>query len=106
MSAFEKLGASLDAGRVRAALRRHGVRVPSPWRGGPRGYGAELSPREREVVHVAALGRTNREIAETLFLSEKTIENHLASAMRKLGVSSRTALAMAVEGAARDAGDE
>ena len=49
-----------------------------------------------------ATGRTNRQIAEVLYLSPKTVERHLSVAMRKLGVSSRTALA--VRAADTDAG--
>ncbi|HQV90043.1 MAG TPA: response regulator transcription factor [Phycicoccus sp.] len=52
---------------------------------------AELSPREREVlVHLAA-GRSNREIARQLFLSEATVKTHLNHLYEKLGVESRTA---------------
>jgi DNA-binding NarL/FixJ family response regulator len=40
-----------------------------------------------------AEGRTNRQVAELLFLSPRTVDRHLSAAMRKLGVSSRTALA-------------
>ncbi len=59
---------------------------------GTPGYGDELSPREREVATLAAEGATNREIALDLFLSPKTVEHYVSAAMRKLGVSSRTAL--------------
>jgi DNA-binding CsgD family transcriptional regulator len=52
-----------------------------------------LSPREREVVQQVALGKTNREIAGVLFLSEKTVGSHLARIFDKLGVRSRAALA-------------
>jgi DNA-binding CsgD family transcriptional regulator/tetratricopeptide (TPR) repeat protein len=90
---FKALGASWDAARVRRSLREHGVL--RPWRGGRRGYGKRLSPREQEVARQAALGRTNREIAEVLVLSPRTVEAHLAKAMRKLGVRSRTALSRA-----------
>ena len=52
----------------------------------------ELTPREQEVVTLAAEAHTNREIAEILGLSEKTVENHRANAMRKLGMRDRTEL--------------
>ena len=92
LEGFECLGASWDAARVRRELRAFGVVLPYPWRGGPRGYGQRLSPREVEVAGLAAMGRTNREIAESLFLSVRTVEGHVAAAMRKLGVASRQAL--------------
>lgn len=52
-----------------------------------------LTPRESEIVAIATTGATNAEIARRLFLSERTVENHLSRAMRKAGVTSRTALA-------------
>jgi DNA-binding NarL/FixJ family response regulator len=55
-------------------------------------HGNELTPREQEVVKLAAEAHTNREIAEILELSEKTVENHRANAMRKLGMRDRTEL--------------
>jgi DNA-binding NarL/FixJ family response regulator len=84
------LDAAWDAARVRRSLREHGVN--RPWRGGRKGYGSRLSPREQEVLGLAAQGRTNREIAEALVLSPRTVESHLAKGMRKLGVRSRRAL--------------
>jgi DNA-binding CsgD family transcriptional regulator/tetratricopeptide (TPR) repeat protein len=93
MRAFQDLGAAWDAARVRRALRAHGV-IP-PHRRGRRGYGTELSPREREVAQFAGDGHTNREIANALFLSPKTVEKYLGTAMRKLGVKSRTELGRA-----------
>ena len=95
LESFDSLGAGWDAARVRRALREHGV--VRPWKGGRRGYGDQLSPREQEVVRHAAEGRTNREIAEALVLSPRTVEDHLAKAMRKLGVRSRKALAVIEE---------
>lgn len=62
-------------------------------RGGRRAYGNQLSPREAEVARLAGAGRRNREIAEALFISTRTVEAHVASALRKLGVGSRQALA-------------
>ena len=91
LEGFAALGATWDAARVRRSLREHGV--ARPWRGGRRGYGDRLSPREQEVARLAARGRTNREIAEALVLSPRTVQDHVAKAMRKLGVESRKALA-------------
>ena len=61
---------------------------------GRRAYGAELSPRERDVVRLVAQGRTNRQIAQELVLSSKTVANHVATARGKLSAPSRTALAV------------
>ncbi|MEI5101806.1 helix-turn-helix transcriptional regulator [Streptomyces sp. PmtG] len=84
---FAELGATRDAARCRRVLRGH--HVPLPSRRGRRGYGDELSPREREVARFVALGHTNREIADVLFLSPRTVEQHVAKVLRKLGVGSR-----------------
>lgn len=86
---FETLDAKWDSARTRALLREHNVRLPYPWRGGRRRYRHELSPREREVAELAARGHTSPEIARALVLSPRTVESHIASAMRKLDVASR-----------------
>src|ERR687896_1193040 len=52
----------------------------------------ELTPREQEVVKLVAEAHTNKEIAEVLHLSEKTVENHRSNAMRKLGMRDRVEL--------------
>jgi DNA-binding CsgD family transcriptional regulator len=52
----------------------------------------ELTPSERRVAEMAAAGRTNRQIAEQLYVSAKTVENHLTRAYAKLGVGSRRQL--------------
>jgi DNA-binding NarL/FixJ family response regulator len=51
-----------------------------------------LSDREREVLHLLALGHTNQEIAKTLFISVRTAETHRAHIMQKLGLSTRAEL--------------
>jgi two-component system response regulator NreC len=51
-----------------------------------------LSEREREVLRLLALGQTNQEIAEMLFISVRTAETHRAHIMQKLGLSNRAAL--------------
>jgi DNA-binding CsgD family transcriptional regulator len=55
--------------------------------------GDTLSPREREVLRHLVDGKTDREIAEALFISPRTVMRHVASILAKLGVSSRTAAA-------------
>jgi two-component system response regulator NreC len=52
----------------------------------------DLSEREREVLRLIALGHTNAEIASMLFVSVRTVENHRASVMRKLGLKTRAEL--------------
>jgi DNA-binding CsgD family transcriptional regulator len=54
---------------------------------------ASLTPGERRVCHLAASGRTNREIAQDLFVTTSTVETHLRHAYRKLDVRSRGELA-------------
>jgi len=56
------------------------------------GHKEELTPREEEVVKLVAEAHTNKEIAELLGLSEKTVENHRSNAMRKLGMRDRVEL--------------
>ena len=97
LGTFESLGASADASRIRAQLKTRGVALGSQRRGGRRAYGNELSPREAEVARLAGAGRRNREIAETLFISPRTVEAHVASALRKFGVDSRHALGGALD---------
>lgn len=77
-SVFERLGAAPDAAEARA-LRRRRPALP----GG-------LTGREAEVLALVAAGRTNREIAETLVVSHKTVARHLSNIFAKLGVRSRT----------------
>lgn len=93
---FTALGAGADAERVRTVLRAAGAPVRQIWRGGRRGYGDQLSPRELEVVRLMLTGLTNPAIAQALSRSPKTIAAQLNSAMRKYGVTSRTALAVNV----------
>ncbi|MFG1876621.1 ATP-binding protein [Sphaerisporangium sp. NPDC049003] len=88
---FGLLGATHDAARCRRVLRDIGVEFQLP-RGRRTDAGA-LSQREREVARLVALGRTNREIADVLFLSTRTVESHVATVLRKLGVRSRTQVA-------------
>ena len=66
------------------------TRNPSP--------GIHLTVREREVLRLLAGGARSRDVAETLFISERTVKNHVASAMRKLNASTRAeAVAKAIQ---------
>jgi DNA-binding CsgD family transcriptional regulator len=60
-----------------------------------------LTPSERRVAEMAAEGPTNREIAQALFVTPKTVEVHLSNAYRKLRISSRSQLAAALDESAR-----
>ncbi|MEU8758831.1 response regulator transcription factor [Streptomyces sp. NPDC048659] len=56
-----------------------------------------LSPREREILDLIGLGLTNRQIAERLFLAEKTVKNRVSAILGKLGVGRRIQAAMLAE---------
>lgn len=77
---FAELGATVDLD----AIDRDRGHAPPP--GG-------LTPREAEVLGLVATGRTNREVADTLVISDRTVARHLANVHRKLGVGTRTAAA-------------
>ena len=64
----------------------------------------ELTRRERDIAELVASGRSNKEVASTLFLSAKTVENNLSRIYAKLGVRSRTELARVVGGREGDGG--
>jgi ATP/maltotriose-dependent transcriptional regulator MalT len=81
---LEALGALRDADAAAAFLRSLGARG----RSGPRATGL-LSRRETEVLRLLADGLSNREIAERLFISPKTVEHHVSRAYAKLGVRTR-----------------
>jgi DNA-binding NarL/FixJ family response regulator len=80
---FESTGARLWADRARADLERTGVRHSE---------GDALTPSELRVAELAAAGLTNKRIAETAFISAKTVEANLASVYLKLGIRSRAEL--------------
>ena len=53
-----------------------------------------LSAREREVAELVSLGHTNRQIADRLYITRRTTENHMQHIFEKLGLSSRAQLAV------------
>jgi DNA-binding CsgD family transcriptional regulator len=84
LSTFEDLGAAIWVTRARSELARVGI-------GAGRANG--LSKTQAEIARLVALGRTNREVAEALFMSPHTVDTHLRTIYRILGVRSRTELA-------------
>ncbi len=89
LETFELLGAEPWANRARRELAATGETARS------RRYSASetLTLQELQVARMVATGATNREVAEKLFLSVKTVEAHLGRIYGKLGVRSRTELA-------------
>jgi DNA-binding CsgD family transcriptional regulator len=93
LETFERLRAPLWAEKARADLARIGGQAASP---------GELTPTEQRVAELVAEGRTNREVADALFVSVKTVEANLSRIFQKLGIRSRRQLrgrAMPPEGA-------
>jgi DNA-binding CsgD family transcriptional regulator len=89
LETFERLGTPVWAARAAAELRATGETARK--RSAP--TAAEtLTPQERQIAEAAAAGATNREIAERLFLSPRTVDYHLRKVFRKLGITSRTEL--------------
>ena len=83
-------GSKLDPGAVACVLAAAGRRrAPSS-----RGWPADLTEREVEVLRLIARGRTNRDVAERLFISPKTVGRHVENVYAKIGVSSRAAAAL------------
>ncbi len=88
LALFERIGAALWAERARGELRRISGRAPTA---------GALTPAEERVAALVAGGKTNREVAAALFVSDRTVEGHLSRIFGKLGVRHRTELARALE---------
>jgi DNA-binding CsgD family transcriptional regulator/tetratricopeptide (TPR) repeat protein len=89
---LQRLGAQPAAAIVARRLRERGVRgLPRGPRATTRENPAGLTAREVEVLELVAEGLRNADIAERLFLSEKTVGHHVSAILRKLGVRSRGA---------------
>ena len=83
LDGFEELGAATWVEKARGELGRIGGRTREEG----------LTPAERRVAALVAEGRTNREVAAALFVTERTVASHLSHVYAKLGVRSRTELA-------------
>jgi DNA-binding CsgD family transcriptional regulator len=91
-AAFSRFGALRRRDEATRELRRLGRRVVRPAQAGE----GPLTAREQEIAGLVAAGRTNREIADQLVLSPRTIDAHLRTIYAKLGVRSRVELAREV----------
>lgn len=89
--AFSAMDATKEAAMVSQRLRKKGVRPA--FEATRRPLGMPVSARELDIVRLVATGRTNREMAAELFLSELTIETHVKNILRKLGLKSRAQIA-------------
>ncbi len=85
LASFEALGAAREADAAAALIRSHGAVAA---RGGAPGADA-LTRREREVLELLGEGLSNRELAERLFLTRKTVEHHVHAVLTKLGLRNR-----------------
>ena len=88
LDVYEQIGCPPYADRARADLSSLGLRPGAP---------GELTETERRVAGLAADGLRNKEIADRLFMSAKTVEANLSRAYRKLGVRARTDLVKALD---------
>jgi DNA-binding CsgD family transcriptional regulator len=89
LAVLERLGARPAADRARQLLRQLGGRPVAASRARPSG---QLSARETEIAQLVAEGLSNPEIAERLFISQRTVTTHLQRIYQRLGVGSRTGL--------------
>ncbi len=86
---FEGLGATAVAAKARKALRDSGVVVPRGKGRETRQNEAGLTARQAEILRLLDGGLTNTQIADRLFLSRRTVENHVAAVLDKLDVTTR-----------------
>jgi DNA-binding CsgD family transcriptional regulator len=88
LEAFESCGATPWAERARAELRASGLTL----RRRQPAAREQLTPQELQIARLVAEGKTNRDVAATLFVTPKTVEFHLTRVYRKLGIHSRSEL--------------
>ena len=88
---FEPMGAQMWVDRARDELSRIGLRRPTVSNG--------LTPAQTRVAELVVDGMSNREIANTLYMSPRSVEAHLTKIYRELGLRSRAQLAAAMSAA-------
>jgi len=86
---FERLGATRAAAKLRKALRVEGISIPRGKGRETRHHAAGLTARQAEVLVLLDEGLTNIEIADRLFVSPRTVENHVSAVLAKLDASTR-----------------
>ncbi len=82
------------AGKVFAGLAQPAAPKPQPSSSPAMAYVEELTERERDILKLVARGASNREIGETLFITEGTVKNHMSNILSKLGLRDRTQAAL------------
>ncbi|TWJ22936.1 ATP-binding protein [Micromonospora endolithica] len=89
LAVFDAFGAVVPARRLRADLRRRGLRVPRGPRPSTAADPTGLTTRQLEVLRLLTDGLSNAQIAERLTVSAKTVDHHVSAVLGKLGVASR-----------------
>ncbi|MGI9584112.1 MAG: helix-turn-helix transcriptional regulator [Acidimicrobiia bacterium] len=93
LATLDEMGAAGPAGKIREALKKAGVaRIPRGPRASTATHPSGLTRRQSEVYELLVKGSSNREIADSLFISVRTVENHVAAVLSRLQVDDRSDL--------------
>ncbi|HEV8505479.1 MAG TPA: response regulator transcription factor, partial [Chitinophagaceae bacterium] len=91
LSIIQQLGAAAIYEKLKMEMRSSGIKkIPRGLRGSTKSNPAQLTNRELDVLQLLKKGIQNREIAEALFISPKTVDHHISSILFKLDVNSRS----------------
>ncbi|MCU1361519.1 MAG: LuxR family transcriptional regulator [Ilumatobacteraceae bacterium] len=89
VESLETLGAIAVASKLRQQMRSDGIVVPRGRSQATRHHRAGLTARQAEVLHLLTEGLSNTEIADRLFVSPRTVENHVSAVLSKLDAATR-----------------